>query len=103
MAWILTIARNLCMQQLRYRSRYAELPPEDWQIGLHTGSEMTVEDKLVISACLEQLSDQQRQIVVLHVVAQLKFREIAHFLDMPLSTVLSTYRRGIARMKEHLK
>jgi len=102
MAWILTIARNLCFQQIRREKQCQEVQSIDLQPVIHTGPEATVEDKMVIAACLEHLTPDQRQIVVLHIVAQLKFREIAGFLHTPLSTVLSTYYRALKRMKEFL-
>ena len=62
-----------------------------------------MEDRGVLRACLEQLSDQERQIVALHAVAGFKHREIAALLELPLSTVLSKYNRAIKRLKQYLQ
>ena len=59
--------------------------------------------KLVIQACLNKLSDQERQIVVLHAMAGFKHREIAEFLELPLSTCLSKYHRAITKIKNELR
>ena len=48
---------------------------------------MTTEDRTVLTAALNTLSAQERQVVMLHVTAGLKHREIAQLLEMPLSTV----------------
>ena len=46
------------------------------------------------------LSDEERQIAVLHAVSGMKFREIAELLGLPLSTVLSKYHRSMKRLRD---
>lgn len=99
MAWILTIAKNLCLKELRRRSRVDSLQ-EDWLACLDA-PEMTAEDRIVLRQCMEVLSDEERQIVVLHAVSGFKHRQIAALLELPISTVLSKYRRAIKKMKVH--
>lgn len=48
---------------------------------------------------LAQLAQDEREIVVLHVVTGLKHREIAELLEMPLPTVLSKYRRSLKKLE----
>lgn len=98
MAWIFTIGKNLCLKQLNIQSKEASAP-EDWMQPAADSGAMTQEDKWVIQQCMEKLSDDARQIVVLHVVSGLKHREIARLLDLPLSTVLSKYHRSIQKLK----
>ena len=100
MAWILTIAKNLCLKQLRSSSRMEALP-EQWQNSPES-AEMTAEDKVVLRQCMEALSDTERQILVLHAVSGFKHREIAACLELPLPTVLSKYHRAIKKMKTKL-
>lgn len=102
MAWLITIAKNLCLQQLRAQRKTADMP-EDMHAFLPADSAgMSVEDRTVLSACMRQLSDGERQIVTLHAVAGFKHREIAAILQMPLATVLSKYNRAIKKLKQHL-
>lgn len=63
---------------------------------------MTPEDKLVLRACMQQLEDDERQIVVLHAVSGFLHREIAHLMGMPLSTVASKYNRSLKKLKKYL-
>lgn len=103
MAWLITIAKNLCLQQLRAQRKTANMP-EDMHAFLPADSAgMSVEDRTVLSACMRQLSDGERQIVTLHAVAGFKHREIAAILQMPLATVLSKYNRAIKKLKQHLQ
>lgn len=98
MAWILTIARNHSLKGLRARGKTAELAPEFPEYRpAETG--LSADDKVVLSACMERLSDEERQIVVLHAVAGFRHREIAGLLELPLSTVLSKYHRAIQKLR----
>ena len=96
MAWIFTIARNLCFKLLEQKKNIAQLP-------FDPATEMwDPDDKLLVEACLKILTDEERQIVVLHAVAGMKHRQIGEFLSLPLSTVLSKYHRSIKKMRTHL-
>lgn len=103
MAWILTVTRNLCLARLRERKRSSDLPQEDWERYLDGREEMTPEDRLVLTQCMRRLSDEERQIVTLHAVAGFKHREIAELLELPVSTVLSKYRRALKKLRHSLE
>ena len=103
MAWLLAIARNLALMKLRERARTQDLPPEDWESFAVDSHDVTTEDRTVLTAALSTLSDEERQIIMLHVTAGLKHREIAQLLELPLSTVLSKYRRALQKLKETLE
>ena len=103
MAWILTITRNLCFQKLRERQRISDIPQEDWEPYLETCERTTPEDKLVLTECMNRLSEEERQIVILHAVAGFRHREIAEFLELPLPTVLSKYSRSIRKLKKYIR
>lgn len=99
-AWIFTIAKNLCLQKLRERKK-ADMPePEAWE--LFVSNDGNADDRLAVEACMKHLSEEDRRIVVLHAVAGFRHREIAEFLDMPLSTVLSKYNRSLKKLKSIL-
>ncbi len=102
MAWILTIARNLCFKRLKERSRMAQLNVEDWD-PLLSSDMLDTDDRIVLEGCLKLLSDEERQIVVLHAVSGFKHRQTAELLNIPLSTVLSKYHRAIKKLKASLQ
>lgn len=99
LAWILTITRNLCLQKLREHRRMSDLPEEDWEPYLRSRDEISQDDKIVLEICMRNLSEEERQIVMLHAVAGFKHREIAATLDLPLATVLSKYNRALKKLK----
>ena len=98
MAWILTIARNLCLQKLRQAKRSAAVPFEDWEtfLGAAPGDEA---DRLILDQFIRELDETERQLVVLHAVAGLKHREIAALLNLPLATALSRYHRARKKLR----
>lgn len=102
MAWILTIARNLCYMKLRNRSKNADYTEEDWESTLADKAGLSTEDTVILRACLETLSAEEMRIVVLHAVSGFKHREIAEILSLPLPTVLSKYSRSIKKLKNML-
>ena len=46
-----------------------------------------------------KLTDEERQIIVLHVVSGFKHREIAKMMNLPVGTVLSKYKRTINKLQ----
>lgn len=99
MAWIMTVARNHCLQKLRARKKQADLPEEDWEDLVVTREDMGAEDRLILQQCMRALSDEERQILVLHAVTGFKHREIAEMLEMTLPAVLSKYHRAIKKLR----
>lgn len=102
MPWIFTITRNLSLMKLRERKKIRIIPEESWDWP-DDSPQVTAEDKLVLSAAMEKLSEEERQIIMLHAVAGFKHKEIADLLDLPLSTVLSKYHRALQKMRKRLQ
>ena len=51
---------------------------------------------------MKLLTDEERQIVVLHAVGGFKHREIAELIGLSLPTVLSKYSRAVKKLRKHL-
>lgn len=99
MAWLLTIVRNLAMDQLRRQKHVEPLAWEDWQTQLAAVPAVSAEDRMALAGLLTALEDQERQIVTLHALTGLKHREIAALLGLPLPTVLSKYSRALKKLR----
>lgn len=102
MPWIFTIARNLSLMKLRERKKIEIIPWEGWNWP-DDGSPITAEDKLILAAAMETLSEEERQIIMLHAVAGFKHREIAGLMELPLPTVLSKYHRALRKLRIKLQ
>jgi len=103
MAWLLTIARNLCYMRLRRQKdhphiSYEEL--EEEEPGRLCPQIELAPQKQVLLQALQALQEEERKIVLLHTAGEMKHREIAEYLDCPLSTVLSKYQRALKKLQK---
>jgi len=102
LAWIMTIVKNLCYENLRKQKNNVDLEVLN-NVGVVDKHNKKVEDKMVLDLAFQMITLEERNIIMLHVIGGMKYREIAKLLNLPLSTVLSKYHRAIKRMKEILK
>lgn len=56
------------------------------------------EQRRIVTCALAQLPQEQRQVVVLHVLGSLRFREIARRTGDSINTIQSRYRYGLAKL-----
>lgn len=103
MAWLLTVAKNLSLMKLREHKRTDDLAEDEWaRISVDDQTEKE-DDRRFLHEALSILTDEERQIVMLHAVAGIKHRETAELTDMSLSTVLSKYHRALKKLRNHLE
>ncbi len=95
MNWIFTITRNAALTKLRKKRITVELEGNENSIPFSKK-----EDQLVFQFFMEQLKEEERNIILLHLLWGFKHREIATLLNSNLSTVLSKYHRAIKKLKE---
>lgn len=99
MAWLMVVTRNLCMRQLRDRKRSRPLEDAD----LFGSVQPDLMDRVVVESYMSILSEEERQIVILRVLAELRYREIAEHTGSNTSTVRTKYRRAIQKLKASLR
>ena len=102
LSWILTMTRNLCLMQLRRKSR-TEVSAEDLEFPETENPFATAEDRMILQTAIRCLEDDERQIVMLHAVAGLKYREIAEQMHISLPAAVSRYHRALQKLQKHLK
>lgn len=99
-AWMIRIARNLCVDVIRERKRVSPVEALPESLAPSEDPVSCAEDRLLLECFLNGLSAEERQVVVLHAVAGLKFRETAQTLGIPPPTAMTRYRRAIAKLKK---
>ena len=108
-AWLLTIVRNVCYTRLRERSRGPEAVA--FQDEVHGLGDDPAEANAVawhevksalLQAALERLPAESREVIVLHEIEGLPYREIAGLAGIPIGTVMSRLARGRARLQAEL-
>lgn len=106
LAWVFTIARNLCYMRFRDQKKRQSVGLEELE-GREEGaccqSLEQAADRRVLLEALSSLKPEERQIVLLHAAAGMKHREVAQVLELPLATELSKYNRSMKKLQEILK
>lgn len=103
-AWLFTIMHNIYVNQVRARIARPEheLDDEalDVQVRADQGDRLEIHD---LDQALRQLSDEQREILLLVGIEQLTYDEAAKALDIPIGTVMSRLSRARARLRAVLE
>ena len=103
LGWLLAIARNLALMKLRDRGKSQDLPEDQWENLAIENPMVTLEDRQLLTAAMAVLTDQERQVVILHAITGLRHKEIAALLEIPLATALSKYHRALKKLKSAMK
>lgn len=103
LAWIFTIEMNLIRRQWGKNQRFVPLD-ESIEVESDDGNyaENVINNEF-LKQVLCTLSEEEREVITLHIVSGLKHREIAKLLGKPLSTVLSKYNRAIKKLQIQIK
>lgn len=103
MAWIFTITRNQSLMKIRDRNKRKHVNLDDvYDVGIDNNIEDEMYNENLINKILEILNEDERQIVVMHSMSNIKHKEIAVLMKLPLSTVLSKYNRALKKLKKEL-
>lgn len=102
LAWMFSIAKNLHRSKLRSQKKEVQDSFDDMENSLGFSYVSDPDDRLVLETALKVLSEEERQIVLLHAISGMKHKEIADSFGIPLSTTLSKYHRALKKMKKHL-
>jgi RNA polymerase sigma-70 factor, ECF subfamily len=108
-AWLLAIVRNTCrtaIQQNAGRGVSMEFEEEKHSAG---GSVASPEHELLrqadiasVRTCIDRLSSEYREVIVLRELEQLSYKEIAVAAAVPVGTVMSRLARARAQLQQCL-
>ena len=105
-AYLLRIADRLICDSARKPRREVNLDEKSWQRYEPANQPNDPSDRLIhaetrsqLNKALDQLTDQQRRVLLLRYYGQLTFEEIAKMTQCPLNTALSHCRRGLIALK----
>lgn len=115
--YLLTIARNVCIDFFRKESSRQEEPlyPSDEFPELSEADFAGISSEDLLSRvirdetsrelvkALMELPGMQREVIVLHSFYGLKYREIARITDSPPATVKSRMKQGMDKLKQVLR
>lgn len=99
--WILTIAKNLALNEIEKAKREVSYDFNENPNSI-SYSEVYKETPL-LDLAKKILSEEEFNIINLHIVGDMKHREIASALDMPIGTVTWLYKKAIDKLKNEMK
>jgi RNA polymerase sigma-70 factor (ECF subfamily) len=109
-AWLLTIVRNVCFSRLRELRRepavetFNDLAHGTTLDGADATASLWQEAHTdLLRQGLEQLAPEFREVIVLHEIEGLAYRDIAVVIDKPIGTVMSRLARAREKLKTHLQ
>lgn len=100
--YLLTIARNLCFNYFREQKEQNKL--YEWKDVEKISVEQDKLHEAEISAYLKnllgKLSQENREVVILRIYEQLKFKDIARLMGSSVSTAKSRFRLGMQHLRK---
>ena len=96
-AYIFQIARNLAIDSVRKQTQ--NIPLDEISETAHQPLE-DLSLRMDIEAALKSIPAQECQIVTLHVIGELKFREISEIMKIPMGTVFWKYQKAIGKLQK---
>ncbi|HVU16932.1 MAG TPA: sigma-70 family RNA polymerase sigma factor [Candidatus Didemnitutus sp.] len=108
--WLLTIVRNVCYSRLR--QSLAIEPANAFDEELHGVVDQSAEDAErvrreasleLLHQTMEELPEAMREVIVLHDLEELSYKEIAAVVGIPLGTVMSRLARARLRLQQELR
>lgn len=99
-AWIISIARNKCVDYYRRRATRAEWPMEMLSEHAMRYGRYGIREQMIVRETLEQLTQKDQGILKLHYFQEMPQAEIAKKLRIPLGTVKSRLHTAKKNFKE---
>lgn len=103
LAWMFTIAKNLHYSNTNREKRSISMEPEEVADDKRFSYITDMDDRIVLEGVLSLLSEEEREIVMLHAISGMKHKEIAEGLGLNLSTTLSKYHRALKKLRDYLE
>jgi RNA polymerase sigma-70 factor (ECF subfamily) len=107
-AWFMTILRNVCYTMIKKLRSHETLEPFDEEIH-QAANESEMQEAFrqkanaeSLRSTLEKLPDEFREIIVLHDLEGLAYKEIAAVVGIPIGTVMSRLARARGRLRTEL-
>lgn len=97
--YLFRAVRNRCLNHFRDHQREVELANNEPWFGTDTVDRTAEFD---IRRALRQLSDEQREVVMMHLWGGLTFQEAGDAIGIPANTAASRYRYALAALKRTL-
>lgn len=103
-AWLMAITRNRIIDNVRSEKRHSDRRADEDSVELHSDAEVDATgDKMLVADALLALPERAREVITLAYFHDLTHPQIAERTNIPLGTVKSDIRRGLARIRHQLE
>lgn len=111
LGWVLRIARNAALDHLRSRKKWTDVDSAADEEGLSYWDRLEADDPRqdeqlqraeqgeLLEECIEKLSPEQREVLLLRHEAELTFKEIAELTDCSINTALGRMRYALLNLR----
>ena len=96
-AYLFACVRNAALNEIKIRQRNVALDP---QHAWFESANRDYAEELNLRRALAGLPDEQREVTVLHIWAELTFSQVADVLEISANTAASRYRYALAKLRE---
>lgn len=105
LAFLYTVARNLCIDEYR-RKKPEYLPKERWEAisdpAFQEGGEERLLDRIILKKALEELSEKERELILLRYVNEVPVTELADMLGVSRFTVYRETKRVLKKLERRI-
>jgi RNA polymerase sigma factor (sigma-70 family) len=102
--WLMGITKNRLIDNIRAEQRHADRRSEAEPVELPVQSDVErVGDRMLVADALKSLPERSRTVIELAYLSDLTHTQIAEQTSLPLGTVKSDIRRGLASIRHHLE
>lgn len=99
--WLTTIAKNLAINEYNRRKRELSMDTEEHDYMFSQSSDAY--NEAILRELMVHLTEDERLIILYHIVENYKFKDIAKMLDKPLGTVTWSYQNALKKLRDKVK
>lgn len=103
--YLLTIARNICFNYFRDKKEKAEAVECEKIDCMPDRRDFLneAEDAVYLTSLLKELSQDIKEVIVLRIYEEMKFKDIAKIMGCSVSTAKSRFRLGVSQLKQRME
>ncbi len=101
--WLLGIANNECRRLSRIRKCLPLMLDPEFDVASNEQVESSAVNREAIRQALEKLSDEHREVVMMHEMDDLNYQEIGQILGIPEGTVKSRLHHAFQNLRKSLE
>jgi RNA polymerase sigma-70 factor, ECF subfamily len=110
--WLFTIARNICIDELKRSNKFVDLPDDDTMDAIPNGKanpERAFEEKQkmkveeIVMEQVGKLSEKYKDVLLLVHYEGMSYEEASQVLNVPIGTVRSRLARGLETLRGSLE